>query len=94
MLLRESTNNETAPESQNLVGMPGRSVNNDLWITDLKGNFCCWRKSRFETTVTLRAYSFFSFHQIGRNLSGQREKKPIQPARSVIGQSALEIQSS
>ena len=30
---------QKAPESQNIVGMPGRSVNNDLWITDLKGNF-------------------------------------------------------
>lgn len=30
---------QKAPESQALVGMPGRSVNNDLWIADLKGNF-------------------------------------------------------
>lgn len=30
---------QKAPETQNIVGMPGRSVNNDLWITDLKGNF-------------------------------------------------------
>lgn len=30
---------QNTPASHNLVGMPGRSVNNDLWATDLRGHF-------------------------------------------------------